>query len=190
MVCDTVETEREKNKKTMPRVSPKISSALNTLFWIAEEVGWVFSPKGSLAGIGMSHDTWVVVSAGREKFFIAQEKRRRLYYLRRRKLIESRHVGERLELKLTDKGFWVLLKELVRRTALNKDGKLCIVSYDVPQSEKRLRQMLRRLLRHCGFTRLQQSVWMIPKDVSSLFQAFVTESKLSQWIQVIEGRII
>lgn len=48
------------------------------------------------------------------------------------------------------------------------DGKWRIVSFDVNEKRKKLRDKLRILLRQVGFVRLQDSVWVYPYDVEEV----------------------
>jgi DNA-binding transcriptional regulator PaaX len=51
------------------------------------------------------------------------------------------------------------------------DGSWRIVSFDVPVNETVLRTRLRRALKHLGFGRLQQSVWITPDGIEHLPKA-------------------
>jgi DNA-binding transcriptional regulator PaaX len=42
------------------------------------------------------------------------------------------------------------------------DGKWRVIMFDIPEKKRRVREMLRPLLSHAGFLRLQDSVWIHP----------------------------
>ena len=46
-----------------------------------------------------------------------------------------------------------------------KDGKWIMVIFDVPESKRRYRDELRKILYALGFQKFQKSVWVCPNDV-------------------------
>lgn len=118
------------------------------------------------------------------------EWRRVLERLKRRKLVEEQKRGDRLMIRLTEKGRWQQeLKSIKKKPDHYPVGQGCVVVFDIPESERVARNMFRRFLKECGFRQLQRSVWVCRKDVVDFVADFVSRNKLTQWIQVIEGKV-
>ena len=174
----------------MPRVQKSFMTAMDTLVLVAEEVGWIFSRRGSLSGIGHTSQTWKALQAERSDWAKKRENRERLTYLRKQRIMDSRCVGERLEVKLTNKGSCYLLKALIKQAPELASGLICIIVFDIPESERAMRLMFRRYLKCCGFKQMQKSVWFTNRAAGDLLRALVKQQKLEAWIQVIEGRVL
>lgn len=59
------------------------------------------------------------------------------------------------------------------------DGKMHLVTYDIPESRKVDRELLREYLRRIGCAMLQESVWITPYNPIDLVRWFVEEKELS-----------
>ncbi len=59
------------------------------------------------------------------------------------------------------------------------DGKMHLVTYDIPESRKTDRELLREYLRRIGCAMLQESVWITPYNPIDLVRSFVEEKELS-----------
>lgn len=59
------------------------------------------------------------------------------------------------------------------------DGRLHLVTYDIPESKKTQREMFRRYLRRIGCGMLQDSVWMTPYNPIDTLKAFIDSHGLS-----------
>ncbi len=59
------------------------------------------------------------------------------------------------------------------------DGKMHLVTYDIPESRKIDRELLRAYLRRIGCAMLQESVWITPYNPIDLVRSFVDEKELS-----------
>lgn len=68
-------------------------------------------------------------------------------------------------------------------------GDVCVmVIFDIPESERYLRQKLRALLRELKFTFVQQSVWKTNYDVSQYLKEYLQEEGVDKdWVQVYES---
>jgi CRISPR-associated endonuclease Cas2 len=63
-----------------------------------------------------------------------------------------------------------------------------MVIFDIPESERYLRQKLRALLRELKFTFVQQSVWKTNYDVSQYLKEYLQEEGVDKdWVQVYES---
>ena len=119
----------------------------------------------------------------------AYEEREWLRALERYKCIETKRIGEKLMVRLTAKGWQQALRDKIRCAPnARAGGEICIVIFDVPESERRVRNILRYILRECQFTMLQKSVWISKKDVLTELCALLQGAKLERWIRIITGQ--
>lgn len=110
--------------------------------------------------------------------------------LKKKKLIQNQKRGKHLLVRLSDEGkFRAHVKSITSQKDRYPIGEGCIVVYDIPESERGARDLLRRFLRECGFRMLQKSILVSRKEVVSLVVKFVRQNELTPWVQVIEGRI-
>lgn len=66
------------------------------------------------------------------------------------------------------------------------DGKYKIVIWDIPEKNKRVRNLLRRKLKEWDFINLQKSVWVTKRNVTEKLRKLIDELELSDSIIVIE----
>ena len=64
------------------------------------------------------------------------------------------------------------------------DGRLRLVTYDVPEAKKNDRKILYRFLKQIGCARLQDSLWMTPYNPKEILSSFVKEHALGGMIIV------
>lgn len=67
-------------------------------------------------------------------------------------------------------------------------GAQLMVTFDIPEGERRKRNHLRTLLRELSFLQVQKSVWISDFDHRSLIKAEVDELRLHDYVQVFESR--
>lgn len=66
------------------------------------------------------------------------------------------------------------------------DGKYRVVIWDIPERNKRIRNLLRRRLKEWGFTSVQRSVWISKKNVTRQFRKLIEELGIEKWVVVFE----
>ena len=59
------------------------------------------------------------------------------------------------------------------------DGRMHLVTYDVPEPKRHDREALREVIRQLGAGRLQDSVWMTPYNPIDTLRAFIEEHRLA-----------
>lgn len=64
------------------------------------------------------------------------------------------------------------------------DGRLHLVTYDIPEARRIDRELLREYLRRIGCAMLQESVWITPYNPIDLVRSFIEEKELSGTIIV------
>lgn len=95
-------------------------------------------------------------------------------------------------LSLTEKGQAALLKYHGFQIKRPKrwDGTWTIVSYDVLDKKKSIRDAVRFYLKRIGFHQLQKSVWVFPYDCPELIYLVKTEWKLKDELVYIRAKYI
>lgn len=110
--------------------------------------------------------------------------KRALYDLKNRKFITTQKIGQRLLVSLTNKGQLAMMaKELTTAPKL-KNGWQTMLIFDIPETARRSRQVLRHWLREADFFMVQKSVWLSNKDVARILKKVLQQLKLRQWINV------
>lgn len=151
---------------------------------VATTIEWIMKP---------GYGGWCEYQDNLERQRQYEERQRRyeekewIRSLKHRKFIETKRVGKKLMIRLTKKGWQQALRDKIKCTrACCKKG-ICIVIFDVPESEKHTRNALRNVLAQCGFIMLQKSVWYTDKDVLKELCALLQGAGLEKWVKIIIG---
>lgn len=178
-----------KNKRAPKRTSPALRGlkiGLSAAGMVLQDLASIFGHAAYAAGhnYNMGWEEYEDLMEQRRSY----EERERLRDLKQRKLIETKKIGNKLMVRLTEKGWQQALRDCVRCTTRKcKDGTIILVIFDVPESERQVRDALRAVLADCGFTMVQKSVWMTRKDVLNELCALLQGAKLHQWVRIIVG---
>ena len=88
--------------------------------------------------------------------------------------------------KLTELGreFTLLSKS---ENEIEWDGKWRIVVFDIPESKRVVRDILRNRLKLWGFTPWQKSVWASKKNLTNKLRNLTKELGMEDWVLVIES---
>ncbi len=129
--------------------------------------------------------------ARREARYWAQYRKeiQALERLRKARFIKVKKQKDGYYVALSDRGEIEIVKQRVRngRTPLQR-GWICLVVFDIPEQAKEVREDFRRLMKRCGFTMLQQSVWMSSHDVEQDMRRLVYLLGVGEWVKVFVGR--
>lgn len=147
---------------------------------IANQVGWItaFRP------IGMGWAEHEDRKARRR----AYEEREYLRMLERCKFVETKRIGKKLMVRLTGKGWQQVLRDKIRTVNKKRKEGICLVIFDVPESERRVRDVLREFLVDLEFKMIQKSVWATNKDVLRELCALLQGAGLYKWVRIIIGQ--
>lgn len=110
--------------------------------------------------------------------------------LRKEGLLTSRRDGRETIYALTDKGWWTLDERRIRtfvRSSGPWDGHWSVIIYHVPETERAVREQLRRRLTWHGFGPLAPSVWISPHDRAGLVRADIGDQPVVR-LDVFRGR--
>lgn len=124
--------------------------------------------------------------AGVRRLVEGEERRRlmrRLRDLKRRGFLEERKKGKAMLLGLTGKGSAYRLKFQVRSAPRLPSGWHWLLTFDIPERQKHLRDRLRTYLKSVGFKMVHQSVWLTDRDVISFVAQVFRESGTTRWLK-------
>lgn len=119
---------------------------------------------------------------------------RKIYYWKERGLIETFVEGKDKYIELTKKG-----KNCLKNTILNEikikipdqwDGKWRMVIFDIPESKRDSRDIIRQKLKQLGFVQLQKSVYIFPYECTLEIQSFVHRLNLKGEVLIAIAEII
>lgn len=91
--------------------------------------------------------------------------------------------------KLTEKGFYELslLFPFCRFLKEQWDGKWRIISYEIPEKKRELRDRLRREMQGWGLGPWHRSFWLTPHPVAKALEELVAEKEEEKYIQAFES---
>ncbi len=89
---------------------------------------------------------------------------------------------DKLAVKITHLG-----KEAIGvETQSNWDGKYRVVIFDIPEEKRVIRNAFRRKIKHWGFKKIQQSVWVSKNDVTEKLSQTIKSLGVEEWIVILE----
>jgi len=99
--------------------------------------------------------------------------------LKKKGLVEFVKEGDRVYLRITDKGRSKMSSLAYSSVALSKpkrwDRKWRLVIFDIPEKYRKQRDRARAMMIRLGFVRLQQSVWAYPYDCEEIIALLKAE---------------
>jgi hypothetical protein len=111
-----------------------------------------------------------------------------VYYLKKNNLIKVEGLKSNCAIMLTKKGFdkAVLTQFNLENDNLEKrkDGKWVMLIFDVPEKNKKSRELLRSILHKLKYNLFQKSVWVSPYDVSNRTEDLLQEYSLDHFVKM------
>lgn len=109
-------------------------------------------------------------------------------YLKRKGYIKIGNLKGKSGILLTPRGREKALKVRIfakddKSARKRKDGKWIMVIFDVPESKRRYRDELRKILYALGFQKFQKSVWVCPNDVLQRLEDAVRIYNLDYYVR-------
>ncbi len=134
-----------------------------------------------LPGLAIAFTPFVTVKRGYNRKRIAHNKAlQTIWRLRRQGLIKKDSRGK---LSLTTKGQRLLVRYQLKELAIKKpkrwDGKWRMVAFDVWETRRSTRDLLRKILIDFGFVKLQNSLWVYPYDCEEIIELLRTHLRVS-----------
>lgn len=88
---------------------------------------------------------------------------------------------------LTDSGKNQALWIKMRLEDEKWDGKWRLVSWDIPESRRKARDLLRHQLKQLGFIKFQNSIWASKKNCTKLLNEYIKKVGIEDWVKVLES---
>lgn len=107
-----------------------------------------------------------------------------LYRLKKQGLVTKSRGYRKLYWSLTKKGQNSLV-DVIESSLPKEDGIVRLVMFDIPESERRKRDLTRMELVSCGFRQLQKSVWVGYRPLPERFVKSLDEMKLKDKVQIV-----
>lgn len=92
------------------------------------------------------------------------------------------------QIKLTEKGLVEFAKKKVGKTDLLPNEIDCIVVFDIPETQRKIRILLGRLLTELAFIKIQKSVWISQFDNAKPLKELLVLLKLKKWVRIFTGK--
>lgn len=174
----------------MPRVSytSQILKATQGFLTASSELllYWLFF-SGELMSAGRS--TGGVMRASEKASRMVDELdrdalQRTLYYLKQKGLVEYAR-DKTSQISITSDGREKLRQKFPTYfTQRSWDGKIYLVTYDIPEKRRRYRDLLREYLQRLGCALLQQSVWVAVYDPREILREWTTKHQFEEQVIV------
>ncbi len=76
----------------------------------------------------------------------------------------------------------------LKRKKRRWDGKWYLVSFDIPEKNRRMRNLFRRYLVSLGCGRMQKSLWISPYNLSRRIQSMINEMGLEKYVETFSAQ--
>ena len=105
-------------------------------------------------------------------------------------LVERKRRAEQTFLRLTSAGHNKLIHSfpnLSRRPARAWDGYWRLVSFDVSEPYRKIRNLLREILKDFGFALFQESLYLCPFDLDRELKSYLNGTKLDRFVRIFKA---
>jgi DNA-binding transcriptional regulator PaaX len=109
--------------------------------------------------------------------------------IRKQGWIEKKIIEDQTFYSLTKQGRFKYLIYQLKTSCKPMSDRATILIFDIPEEKRIYRDFLRRLLIQMKFTQIQKSVLIAPYILPQEFYELLEETKLLQFVKIIEGKI-
>ena len=95
--------------------------------------------------------------------------------------------NEKLAYRITQSGRERAILASLSIADENWDGIWRLVIFDIPETRKQARNLLRNKLKQWGFSPWQKSVWASKKNCTKILRDFIKSTGIEDWVMVIES---
>ena len=110
--------------------------------------------------------------------------RQALKRLKQRNLIKMQKIAESYQVALTQYGIDEFMRLKILNSKIHTDGTICMVTFDIPESQSTFRKRIRRILANSAFIPLQRSVWISNIDAADILSKLFKSQYSQKWIRV------
>lgn len=140
---------------------------------------------------------WAAVQREKEKMEKIRKERHKyyatIYRLEKYGYLKKEMRNKQIQIKLTNKGLIKLQRikwKKMKESEKNKNQKLCVVVFDIPEDKRRMRNLFRQCLYEMGFSRLQKSVFASHYNLGQEIELLVKNCELEKYVRIFEGKEI
>ena len=131
--------------------------------------------------IEYDYEEWLAIENIKEK----KARRQAIKRLEKKRIIKIEKKGKKMTALLTNEG---LIQALIQKTSGEKSllpsNQICLVTFDIPEYVKNVRNLFRALLKELGFKQAQRSVWEGDKNVIDQLKILIDRMKANDWINI------
>ncbi len=102
--------------------------------------------------------------------------------LKKQGLVVKNNIGRKALWSITSKG---KLVDVIESELPKEDGIARLVMFDIPEIERRKRDLVRLELVVCGYRQLQKSVWLGYRPLSEKFIKYLDRLSLKEKVQIV-----
>lgn len=136
---------------------------------------WYLGDKGAALG-------WI--NPRRPATFSLNDYHTALYNLRNAGLINKKEQ----KIILSEEGIIEYVRTKVEETDELPKGIVCIVVFDIPEKNRKIRKLLSTLLTELVFFRFQKSVWVSQFDNAKALKKLLVMLKIKKWVRIYTGK--
>ncbi len=115
----------------------------------------------------------------------AKLRRQEFRRLEKRRLIDRKKIADGYLTSFSKAGFEEYMAQLSMNANNLPGGQICLISFDIPEDHKRLRNQVRHILKRLGFKQMHRSVWCCSKNISDyVARLFSSRFKSDNWFRV------
>lgn len=115
-------------------------------------------------------------------------KREVIRKLEKKNLIKIKKNADQYIAILTNEGRAQAFRLMIQHSDMLPNDAVCMVVFDIPESQRKLRSMIRDLLKGSGFIPIQRSVWISPFDAADALEKFFHEKKIRKWVRIFTAK--
>jgi|GEM_PF-2985088 len=167
---------RMKDKKTYVGGRDSVSTIMISEFLSPSPSHACPSVYGIRGRVGVGGDT----VANR----LTHKKVGRTYNLKRDGFIETK----KRKIKISESGITEYIRTTIDDTDKLPDGTDCVVVFDVPEKNRKIRKLLNKLLIELAFLKIQKSVWISQFDNAKLLKKLLIMLKIKKWVRIYTGQ--
>lgn len=119
-----------------------------------------------------------------ERFQVAAEAQKMAARMLKEHHAEEERIGEELNGRLRSDYCAAIRGRIFAASGFLTAGRRCLVTFDLPECQRDLRDRLRYFLSKAGLKRVQRSVWVTEKNVVNDLRSLFVVGALSRWVRV------
>ncbi|MDD3783665.1 MAG: CRISPR-associated endonuclease Cas2 [Candidatus Portnoybacteria bacterium] len=110
-----------------------------------------------------------------------------IYRFKKHGYLKTLKVKDNIAITITSKGLEKILK--IKLKSLDKrkrkDGKWQMILFDIPENQRRNRDLFRGQLKYLGYQNFQKSIWVCPYDTLQETKALIKRYRLENWVELL-----